>query len=239
VTPGMTTAIVVAGGTGERLGRAGGKQLAVVAGLPIVSWSLLALAASGRVDHIVVVCPHDRVDEYRSVAVAPLALGTPVTYAPSGTTRQESVASGLAAMPPETAVVIVHDGARPMLSAALVGDALDALEEALLADGVVVGQPAVDTLKVVDGNRVLSTPERSRFWAVQTPQVFRAKPLRDAYAAAGREGFAGTDDASLVEYAGGLVLVLEGPRDNIKVTVAEDLIFIESALAQRVRREES
>jgi len=239
VTRGLTTAIVVAGGTGERLGLVGGKQLAVVAGRPVVSWSLLALAASGRVDHIVVVCPQDRMDEYRSVAVAPLTLDVPVTYAPSGVTRQASVASGLGVMPTKTAVVLVHDGARPMLSAALVGESLDALEGALLAAGVVVGQPAVDTLKVVDGNRVLSTPARSRFWTVQTPQVFRAKPLRDAYAAAGREGFSGTDDASLVEHAGGLVLVLEGPRDNIKITVAEDLIFIESALVQRARREES
>ena len=239
MTRGKTTAIVVAGGTGERLGLAGGKQLAVVAGRPVVSWSLLALDASGRVDHIVVVCPRNREDEYRSTAVSPLALGTPVTYAPSGTTRQKSVASGLAAMPAETAVVLVHDGARPMLSTALVGESLDALEGALLAAGVVVGQPAVDTLKVVEGNRVLSTPARSRFWTVQTPQVFRVKPLRDAYAAAGREGFSGTDDASLVEHAGGLVLAIEGPRDNVKVTVADDLIFLESALALRARREES
>lgn len=234
-----TTAIVVAGGIGERLGHAGGKQLAIVAGRPVLSWSLLALDASGCVDHIVLVCPHDRVREYRSHAVEPLALAVSVSYAPSGSSRQESVASGLAAMPGDTDIVLVHDGARPLLTPELTKAALDALEETLAAAGVVVGQPAVDTLKVVDGNRVLSTPDRSRFWTVQTPQVFRVTPLRDAYAAAHAAGFSGTDDASLVEHAGGTVLVVEGPRDNVKVTVAEDLAFIEAVLASRERGKES
>ena len=236
---GGTTAIVVAGGSGERLGLPGGKQLAVVAGRPVVSWSLLALERSGRIDDIVLVCPRDREEEYRSVAVAPLVLRIPVAFAPSGSTRQESVASGLAATPGDAALIVVHDGARPLVTSALVGGAIDALEGTALAAGVVVGQPAMDTLKVVDGDRVLSTPDRSRFWTVQTPQVFRAADLREAYALAEREGFFGTDDASLVERAGGTVLVVEGSRDNMKVTVVEDLAIIEAALAFREHGEES
>ena len=78
-----------------------------------------------------------------------------------------------------------------------------------------------------------STPDRSRYWAVQTPQVFTSSVLRDAYARAAEEGFVGTDDSSLVERAGGRVVLVEGPRDNIKVTVAEDLTLVESALRRR------
>ena len=236
---GGITAIVVAGGTGERLGVSGGKQLALVAGRPVLSWSLLALERSGRVDGIVLVCPRQRHDEYRLTAVAPLAMGIPVVFAPSGDTRQESVASGLAATPDHAELILVHDGARPLVTPILVADVIDALEGAELAAGVVVGQPSVDTLKLVDGNRVLSTPERSRFWTVQTPQVFRARNLREAYARAETEGFCGTDDASLVERSGELVLVMEGPRDNVKITVVEDLALVEAALAFRERSEES
>ena len=236
---GGITAIVVAGGTGERLGMSGGKQLAIVAGRPVLSWSLLALERSDRVDDIVLVCPRDRHDEYRLTAVAPLAMGITVVFAPSGATRQESVASGLAAAPEDAELILVHDGARPLVTPILVADVIGVLDSAGLAAGVVVGQPSVDTLKVVDGNRVLSTPERSRFWTVQTPQVFRAQSLREAYARAETEGFCGTDDASLVERFGGLVLVMEGPRDNLKITLAEDLAIAEAALAFRERGEES
>ena len=102
------------------------------------------------------------------------------------------------------------------------------------AAGVVVGYPAIDTLKVVTSDGVVeSTPERSRLWAVQTPQVFRAAAVRQAYESARADGFLGTDDASLVERDGGRVLAFEGPRDNIKVTVAEDLLFVEAALRFR------
>jgi len=98
---------------------------------------------------------------------------------------------------------------------------------------VVVGYPSVDTLKTVVGGTILSTPDRSQFWAVQTPQVFSAAVLREAYTVAAKDGFLGTDDASLVERLGKKVVVFEGPRDNIKVTVAEDLLFVEAALKFR------
>ena len=94
-------------------------------------------------------------------------------------------------------------------------------------------RPAIDTLKVVLGDTIVNTPDRSNYWAVQTPQIFSAETLFAAYAAAQADGFLGTDDASLVERAGGNVTVFEGPRDNIKVTVAEDLFFVEAALKFR------
>lgn len=232
MTVAHVVAIVVAGGSGERLGLRGGKQLAIAMARPILSWTLKALDAAPEVGLLVVVCHPDRVEEYRSAAIDSLTLATPVVFVPGGTTRQASVALGLAAVPSDAEVVVVHDGARPLVTPALVAEALGALEESDAA-GVVVGYPAIDTLKLVEGGRVLSTPDRSRFWAVQTPQVFRADELRAAHASALADGFVGTDDSSLVERAGGLVLLIEGPRDNIKVTVAEDLAFVEAALRFR------
>jgi 2-C-methyl-D-erythritol 4-phosphate cytidylyltransferase len=215
------------------LGVEGGKQLAVVAGLPVLSWTVRALAETPEVDLIVVVTHPERVAEYRVVAVAPLGLSTPVVLAAGGDTRQASVAAGLAEVPESVNVVIVQDGARPLMTAELVSKTLKALAEDVDAAGVVVGHPSVDTLKLVEDGAVASTPDRSRFWAVQTPQVFRSEALREAYSLAAAEGFVGTDDSSLVERAGGRVLLVEGPRDNLKVTLAEDLVLVEAALLSR------
>lgn len=229
---GLTAAVIVAGGTGERLGRPGGKQLASVLGKPVLSWTLAAFGDVSEIDLIVVVCHPDRAEEFARIAVDPLALATPVQFALGGDSRQESVANGLAALPPGVETVLVHDGARPLVTPTLIADSLAAFRAAD-AGGLVVGHPAVDTLKVVIGNTVAETPDRSRFWEVQTPQIFSACVLRAAYAQAAAEGWVGTDDASLVEHGGGRVVVFQGPRDNIKVTVAEDLFFVEAALKFR------
>lgn len=230
---GGATVIVCAGGSGERLGIEGGKQLAPVAGRPVLAWTLEALAASPEIDHIVLVCPGSRVDEYRSAAVDVLDLDIPLTFAPSGASRQASVASGLAAAPADANIILVHDGARPLVTPAIVAATIGALEEDPSADGAVIGQPAIDTLKIADGSVIVRTPDRSKYWAAQTPQTFRAAALRAAYARADEEGFVGTDDSALVEHNGGRVLLVEGPRDNIKVTVAEDIALVEATLAFR------
>ncbi len=232
----VTVAIVVAGGSGERFGRTEGKQLAEVAGRPVVSWSLSALESCG-LNSIVLVCDPERLDEFRDRAVGPLDLTTPVVFAASGRTRQESVASGLASVPSDTEIVLVHDGARPLLRPETATGALEMLEARPGIDGVVVGHPSVDTLKTVEGGHIVDTPDRSRIWAVQTPQVFRAGALRSAHESARRDGYLGTDDAALVERNGGAVMVFEGPRDNIKITVPEDHAFAEAVLGRRQGRE--
>lgn len=226
-------AIVCAGGSGERLGVAGGKQLALVGGRPVLAWTIEALDAAPQIDHIVLVCPTARVDEYRGAAVDSVALSTPVTFAPSGASRQASVASGIAVAPLEAEILLVHDGARPLVTPEIVASTIAALLADPSASGAVIGQPAIDTLKIAEGNLVAETPDRSKYWAVQTPQTFRAQALRDAYAQAAADGFVGTDDAELVEHVGGRVLLVEGPRDNIKVTVAEDIALVEATLAFR------
>jgi len=228
----VRAAVVVAGGTAERFGRSGGKQLAPLVGRPVLSWVLDALDTSGAIDLIVVVCAPDRADEYRSIAVEPLELRTPVIYAAGGSTRRESVASGLAALPDSVVTVLVHDGARPLVTGDLIVAALSAFERSG-ADGLVVGHPSIDTLKIAEGPRVVETPPRESFWAVQTPQVFSAEALKAAHRLAIADGFEGTDDASLVERAGGVVVLHEGPRDNIKITLPEDLAFAEAVIRAR------
>ena len=144
----------------------------------------------------------------------------------------DSVESGLAEAA-DARIVVVHDGARPMVSPEVV----DAAIGMLLADpalaGVVVGHPAIDTIKRVDGSVILETPDRSQYWVAHTPQVFWRDALSDALSAARTDGFVGTDDSSLVERMGGRVAMVEGGRDNIKVTVSEDRQFAEHILDAR------
>lgn len=227
-----TAAVLVAGGTGERFGRSSGKQLALLAGRPVLAHSLDACTGNGRVGLVVVVCHPERVSEYAEVLGSGLS-GVEVRFVAGGARRQDSVAAGLAEVPDGFEYVAVHDGARPLAGPELFDAALNALDVEPRLTGVVVGHPSVDTLKTVEDAVVTSTPDRSRFWAVQTPQVFRSDALRAAYAEAAASEREGTDDASLVEAAGGTVGVVEGPRDNIKVTLAEDLAVAEALLAAR------
>lgn len=232
---GEVCAIILAGGSGERFGRTGGKQLALALGRPILSWTLEAFDRCEAVDSIVLVCPGDRQTEYAEAALEGLDLKTPIAYAASGSTRQASMASGLELLPEYTSIVAVHDGARPLIAPETVVRAIALFDDEQI-DGVVVGHPSYDTLKMVDGTRVIETPDRSRFWQAQTPQIFRRAVLEGALAKATAGGYLGTDDSAIVEYAGGRVVMFDAPRENIKVTVAEDIAYVEAAL--RCRAEE-
>lgn len=233
----MNVAIIVAGGTGDRTGLPGGKQLLDVAGHPALHHTIAAFSACPKIDSIVVVVHPDRVEEYRSTAVATVASSKVLAVTAGGDTRQESVALGLAAVPADADIIAVHDGARPLVTPDLIAEAVEALEVDTASVGVVVGHPSYDTLKQVDDDgRVIGTLDRAAVWAAQTPQVFRAGALRRAYAEASSQGYRGTDDASLVERAGGSVKMLAGPRDNLKITVPEDVPVVEALL--RTRAEE-
>ena len=225
-----TAAIILAGGTGERFGKEGGKQLVEIAGKPILTWSAEAFDAVGDVGLIVVVCPEDRMHEYLSRAIDPFPFVTPVVLAPAGSIRQESAFSGLEMVGEEYEYVVLHDGARPLVSPELIEHTINTVKGNFDADGAVVAHPAVDTLKVVEDGVIMGTPDRSVFWNAQTPQVFRTGIYRRAHASALSDGFVGTDDSALIERLGGRVLVVEGKRDNIKLTVPEDYVLLASAV---------
>ena len=225
-----TAAIILAGGTGERFGKEGGKQLVEIAGKPILTWSAEAFDAVGDVGLIVIVCPEERMREYLARAIDPFPFVTPVVLAPAGSIRQESAFSGLEMVGEEYEYVVLHDGARPLVSPELIEHTINTVKGNFDADGAVVAHPAVDTLKVVEDGVIMGTPDRSVFWNAQTPQVFRTGIYRRAHASALSDGFVGTDDSSLIERLGGRVLVVEGKRDNIKLTVPEDYVLLASAV---------
>jgi 2-C-methyl-D-erythritol 4-phosphate cytidylyltransferase len=230
----VNAAVVAAGGSGERFGGATGKQLAVIDGMPLLAHTLLAFDACPDVDVVVVVTHPDRVDEYRRVAVEAAGVRKVIAVVAGGATRVQSVRAGLAALPEDVDLVAVHDGARAAITPATISAAFGMLASHADVDGVVVGHPSVDTIKEVDaGGRVIATPDRNRYWIAQTPQVFRAAALSRAYWRAGIAGYEGTDDAALVEAVGGTVMMVAGPRSNLKVTVPEDLDMLSALLSAR------
>jgi 2-C-methyl-D-erythritol 4-phosphate cytidylyltransferase len=235
----LNAAIIAAGGSGDRFGDGGGKQLALVAGLPVLAHALLAFERCDAVDAVVVVTHPDRVEEYRREAVEAIGATKVVAVVAGGSTRRSSVAAGIAALPAGASLVAVHDGARAAVTAETIGLAFQALSDRPDVDGVVVGHPSFDTVKRVDADsRIIETPDRAELWIAQTPQVFRARALARAHARAAADGFDGTDDASLVERIGGTVLMVQGPRWNMKVTVPEDIEVLAALLAARARTED-
>jgi len=169
------------------------------------------------------------------VVVVPAGREAPPDRVAGGASRSASVRAGLAAAP-EASVAVVHDAARPLLTRDLVERCLVALEEQG-ADGVIAAAPVTDTIKQADAEgRVLQTLDRSTLWAVQTPQVFRAEALRGALDVDEAALARATDDAGLVEAAGGTVVVVESPRENLKVTTSLDLRLAEALLEVRTPR---
>lgn len=228
-------AVIVAGGSGERFGDPRGKQFVELAGLPLVAWSILAFDSAPSIAHIVLVCPAGREQQMRSDVLSRLDLRCEVTLAAGGNTRQDSVFSGLMAVPQNLELVAIHDGARPLIEMSIIEECLAVVRSDRHVNGALCASRVTDTLKMVDtSGRVVGTPDRSQLWSAQTPQTFRREVILAAHETALLEGFVGTDDASLVEHVLGNVYVVEAPRDNIKVTVPEDLAIAEATLQARV-----
>lgn len=210
-------AVVVAGGEGLRMGTATGrrKQYADLLGQPVLLWAVRPFVEHPRVSAVVVVLP---ADDVASPNRALLPLG--VAFVAGGPTRTASVRNGLAAVPDGTDVVLIHDGARPFVSAELIDRVIEAAD-----DGAVIpATRATDTLKEVDDDlSVRATLDRERIWHAQTPQAFPFATLVAAHEAAAREGWDVTDDAGLFERVGERVRVVEGDPENLKITRALDL----------------
>ena len=232
----MTALVVVAAGSGQRLGSAQPKALVPLAGRPLVAHAVAALAAA--VDDVVVVAPAGAEAEVaRAVAGAVLAAGgrSPVVVA-GGVTRARSVGRGLAALPRSADVVAVHDAARPLVDAGVLARCREAVRAG--ADAAAPGVLLSDTVKEVGADGVvLRTPERASLRAVQTPQVVRRDVLERAHLAARAEGRLddATDDLALVEAVGGRVRLVEGSPSNLKVTWPRDLVVAEALLAAALR----
>jgi len=221
-------AVIAAAGSGKRLGAGGPKAFVPVAGRPMVDWAIEALRASRPVARIVVACPPD---------CAARLEGPDVAVVEGGATRSESVSNALQAV--DSDLVAIHDAARPLLTPRLVEEVVGALVADSEAAGAIAATPVADTIKEAvagDANQPLvveGTLDRGRLWAAQTPQVFRVGALRDALAADQEQARAATDEAMVVEAAGGRVLICPSPPENIKVTTPLDLRLAELLLGER------
>jgi len=211
-------AVLAAAGSGERLGADRPKAFVRLGDQPLLAESLERLDASGWIDAIVVAAPPGW-EEPTILLAEELGCSKVSSCVTGGETRAESVKRGLDEVPDEAAVVIVHDAARPYIDDAVIERVLAPLAEGW--DGVVPALPVSDTVKRVDGERVVETLTRAELRAVQTPQAFVANVLRDAYAHG--DLATATDCASLVEARGGRVKIVPGDRRLAKITDAADL----------------
>lgn len=216
----MATGIITAAGKGTRLGSRLHKFEAEILGRPIVLYSLLALQEAPSIDEVILVVPAERLLEWLPARLGELGIFKVAITVPGGETRQESVRLALEASSAGAGTVVVHDGARPLVTPALI-ESVSTVPDGF--DGVITAVPVTDTVKEVDAGVVVGTPDRHALVAVQTPQAFDIAVLRSAHASAKAERFCGTDDAALVERFGGRVAVVPGSRENFKVTYPEDL----------------
>ncbi len=222
-SPEPVVAIVVAAGSGVRLGGEVPKALRVLAGRPLVRWSVDALAAGG-VTQVVVVVADGLQDTFADALVG---ASVPFAVVVGGATRQESVARGIAALPPGE-VVLVHDAARPLVPADVVRDVVAAVRAGAPAAIPVV--PVSDTVRQVAGAGSIVV-DRSGLRAVQTPQGFAREALLSAHAAAAGRDY--TDDAAVCESVGYEVVLVPGSREALKITEPYDLAVAEAIVRAR------
>ena len=221
----MWYAIILAGGSGSRMGAGRNKVLLELAGKPVIVRAAEAFA--GLVDGLILV---SREEDLPDMQAAMAAAGVPVTIVAGGDTRQASVWNGLCALPTECTHVLIHDGARCLVDEGTIRRCMASVEEH--GTGV-AAIPAIDTIKQVDAAEIVTaTPDRSQLRAVQTPQGFTLELIRRAHVSAQQESFLGTDDASLVERLGHPVRLTEGSRRNIKLTTPEDMMMAEAFLGR-------
>jgi len=231
--------IIPAAGSGSRMGLDTPKQFYELAGLPILVRTVRAFHSVADIDTIVLPVPPDSRNRVEEMAgkfeLAPK--GGKLIIVNGGRTRQDSVQAGLDALPPATEVVLVHDGARPLVSTQIIETCL---QEAARCGAAMAAIPVSDTLKAVTAEKqIQKTVDRQGLWQAQTPQAARVALLKKAYAAAEKTGFVGTDEASLLEQIGCPVNVVAGSKKNIKITHPEDLLVAEAILMQNGHRNTS
>jgi 2-C-methyl-D-erythritol 4-phosphate cytidylyltransferase len=224
-----TIAIIVAGGSGRRFGSEIPKQFLPLLDRPMLLHTLQVFQGTDTIDAICVVIPGD----YRKTVeqwTKTRSLGKVQWIVEGGTERQDSVRMGFNAIP-ECDIVLVHDGARPLVSSELIERVITTAEK---MGASVPGLPVQETLKrVAEGGHVLTTVDRSQFAVIQTPQGFRYPILAEAIREAATDGFYGTDEAMLIERMGFPVCVVDGSRDNIKVTTSQDFEMAKVLLQKR------
>jgi 2-C-methyl-D-erythritol 4-phosphate cytidylyltransferase len=226
----MVVALIVAAGQGTRMGPGVDKLFLPVAGRPVVAHTWQRFEASPEIDQLVLVIKEAARGDFEKMASA-CGFRKPFQFVQGGKERQDSVWNGLMALPDAAEIVAIHDGARPCVDAAVIRDTVLAARE---SGAAVAAQRVVDTLKESeDGKFVVRTVDRSRLWAVQTPQAFRVGVIREALAQARERGLNLTDDTAACELIGQSVRLVTSDAPNPKVTSKGDLPWVEFLLARR------
>lgn len=230
----MISVIIPAAGQGKRFGAGINKAFVSLAGKTILERTVAAFSDLPEVSEIIIVIAPDELDEIkRQVKFYPRQ--DIIKAVAGGSERQYSVENALAAIRDDAEIVLIHDGARPLISRRVIHQVIKAVRDNSAA---IVAVPVKDTIKVVDsGGFVTSTPVRSELWAVQTPQGFKRSLLIQAYKKAREENFLGTDDSSLVERLGIPVKIVPGEYENIKITTPEDLPIAKMILTENRERD--
>ena len=223
----MVTAIIVAAGESDRMGSGTDKAFLNLGSRPVVAWSLLAFERCPDVDQIVLVVRKDQQTAAKAL-VRMFGISKIHAIVPGGKERQDSVMAGLKAMDSDTRIVAVHDGARPCVKPEIV---TEVVKLARRTGAAVVGHRIWDSVKYVEkGLQIGRSEDRSKLWAVQTPQVFGVQLIKDAYAKVVADGRTVTDDSAAVELLGTDVRIFESNAVNVKITTVEDLQLAAGAL---------
>jgi 2-C-methyl-D-erythritol 4-phosphate cytidylyltransferase len=228
-------AILPAAGLGTRMGAEAPKQFRLLDGVPVVVFTLRRLAASPLISSFLIATHADEIEPLRQRITAE-RFSRPFRVLPGGDTRQESVAKALAEVPEDTELVVVHDAVRPLVTR---DQTERVIAEARRCRAAILGIPAMDTVKEVkraslpeDVALITATIPRERIVLAQTPQVFDADLLREAFARAAADGFTASDEAALVERLGNDVHVVLGSERNLKITRPGDLEIAEFYLSR-------
>ena len=224
------TAIILAAGQGKRMKTKVQKQFLMLQGKPLLYYSLACFQKSDEIQEIVVVTGKESIDYCRNEIIEKYGFTKVKSIAEGGKERYDSVYAGLEACSADTDYVFIHDGARPFVTEDIIKRTK---KGAVTYQACIAGMPSKDTVKIIDENNMVSaTPERSRVWSVQTPQVFLYSLIKEAHDTARSVSMQGiTDDAMVVEqYKNTPVRIVEGAYENIKITTPEDILVAEKIL---------
>ena len=231
----FTSAVILAAGSSTRMGDGVSKQFLSIGDVPVVARTIIQFDRSEFIDEIIVVCKNDEVEMYDGFADK-YKISTPIKVVEGGSTRQESARFGSDAIDPKSRYIAIHDAARCLVTEEMIARVC---HSAFISRdrGAILAIKATDTVKIADKSAFIeSTPERKLVWQAQTPQVFPLNAYRAAAYIARDEEFEGTDDASLLEHIKFPVKLVEGSRENIKVTEPIDVLFAEAILNSREAR---
>ena len=225
-----TYAIIVSAGKGVRMNRTTPKQYLLLQGRPVLCHTVMAFSKCPEVDKIVLVVPEKDIQYCREQILSGLRIDTPVKVLAGGKRRQDSVFNGILSVDDRDAIVVIHDGVRPLIRPEMISRCIN---KAKISGACILGVPLQDTLKTVGRDSLIQTTiNRESLWTAQTPQAFHYQLIRDAHEAAAKAGVEATDDAALLERMGLPVNIVLSTGNNLKITTNDDLLLADALLSQ-------